>query len=54
MGIEVALLREPLVAMRTRVRPLAGVNPLVGDQVTLLGESFLADFARVWSLGFCV
>ena len=52
--VEVALLREPFVAVRTAVRPLARVDAPVRDEVALLRESLFADVARVGPVAFIV
>lgn len=50
MGVEVALLCEPLVAELAVVGLLAGMQAHVRDQVALLGESLFADLTGEWTV----
>ena len=48
--VQVALLGEAFVTVGTGVRPFASVDPLVGDQVTLLRKPLFTDFTGIRSL----
>jgi hypothetical protein len=48
--VQVALLGKAFVTVWTGVGSFASVDPLVGDQVTLLRKPFLTDFAGIRSL----
>jgi hypothetical protein len=47
VSIQVALLSEPLAAVRASVWALASVDPLVSYQIALLRKSLFTDFTRI-------